>query len=239
MVPLAPRGILPSSNRCEDLLNERFTLQFQSVDGEKQKEKAPRPFTPGKFYGMTKPAPETPCTVKPHPSRVQQTKPAPETPPTIQTPFQHNPLVVRQHELPIMQPKFTAHKGGKPELHVKRGRFILSISKTMTLWETADELVTRYIRGYKDKSTGEINFLLPTACSKIVARVACEIMGEKVAMMGCHEQSFDKDNFMANMIEEAKLARCCGRNACPHSKKLLMYSFIFLKKLSSIRACIF
>ena len=207
------------SNRCEDLLNERFTLQFQSVDGEKQKEKVPHPFTPGKFFGMTKPALKTPRTVKPHPSRVQHTKPAPETPPTIQTPFQHNPLVVRQHESLIMQPKFTAHKGSKLDLHVNRSRFIPSISKTMTLWETADELVTRYIPGYKNKSTGEINFLSPTACSKIVARVVCKIMGEKVAMMGCHEQSFDKDNFMANMIEEAKLARHCGRKAHPHSKK--------------------
>ena len=118
-----------------------------------------------------------------------------------------------------MQPKFTAHKGSKPDLHVNRGRFIPSISKTMTLQETADELVPRYIPGYKDKSTGEINFLLPTACSKIAARVACKIMGEKVAMMGSHEQSFNKDNFMANMIEEAKLARHCGRKAHSHSKK--------------------
>ena len=188
---------------------------------------------------MTKPAPKTPHTVKPYPSRVQQTKPAPKTPPTIQTPFQRNPLVVRQCESPIMQQKFTAYKGSKPDLHVNRGRFIPSISKTMTLQETADELVTRYIPGYKDKSTGEINCLSLTACSKIVARVAYKIMGEKVAMLGCHEQSFDKDNFMANMIEEAKLARHCGRKACPHSKKEPMYSFIFLKKLSSSRACIF
>ena len=38
-------------------------------------------------------------------------------------------------------------------------------------------------------------------------------------MMGCHEESFDKDNFMAHVIEEAKLVRHCGRKACPHSKK--------------------
>ena len=163
--------LLPSEAFChpsnwhEDLLNERFTLPFQSVDGEKQKEKVPHPFTPGKFFGMTKPAPETPCTVKPHPLRVQQTMPAPKTPCTIQTPLQHNPLVERQCGLPIMQPKFTAYKGSKPDLHVNRGRFIPSISKTMTLWETADELVTRYIPGYKDKSTGEINFLSPMAYS--------------------------------------------------------------------------
>ena len=91
---LPPEVFGHPSNKHEDLLNERFTFQFQSVHGEKQKEKAPHPFAPGKFFGMTKPAPETPRTVKPHLSRVQQTKPAPETPPTIQTPFQHNPLVV-------------------------------------------------------------------------------------------------------------------------------------------------
>ena len=77
-----------------------------------------------------------------------------------------------------MQLKFTAHKGSKPDLHVNRGRFIPSISKTTTLWETADELVTRYIPGYKDKSTGEINFLSPVAHSKIASWVACQIMGE-------------------------------------------------------------
>ena len=76
---------------------------------------------------MTKPAPKTPCTVKPHASRVQWTNDAPE----IQTPFQHNPLVQKQHESPTMQPKFTIEKGSKPNLHINRGRFVPSISKTM------------------------------------------------------------------------------------------------------------
>ena len=125
----------------------------------------------------------------------------------------------KQRELPTMQRKFTIEKGSKPNLHVNRGRFVLSISKTMALQETADELVTRYIPGYKDKTTGKIKILSPTAHSKIAATVACKLMGEKVAITGCHEKSFDKDEFMAQMIEEAQLAKCCGRKACTRSRK--------------------
>ena len=79
-----------------------------------------------------------------------------------------------------MQLKFTVEKGTKSNLHVNRGRFIPSISKTIGLWETPDYLVTRYILGYKDKK-GKVNFLSPTAHSKIAATVACKLMGEKVA----------------------------------------------------------
>ena len=54
------------------------------------------------------------------------------------------------------------------------------------------------------------------ACSKIAATLACKVMGEKVALTGCHEKSFDKDEFMAQLIEEAKLAKCCERKT--HTK---------------------
>ena len=115
-----------------------------------------------------------------------------------------------------MQPKFTTGKGTKPNLHVDRGRFIPSMSKMMGLRESTDEQVTRYIMGYKDRNTGEVRFLSPTARSKIAAKLACKVMGEKVALTGCHEKSFDKDEFMANLIEEAKLSKRCGRKT--HTK---------------------
>ena len=83
----------------------------------------------------------------------------------------------------------------------------------MTLHESADDLVTRCLPGYKDNRTGEIQFLLHTAHSKIAAQVACKMMGEKVAMTGQHNLSFDKDDFMANSIEWANLAKCCGIKA--------------------------
>ena len=118
-----------------------------------------------------------------------------------------------------MQPKFTIEKGSKPNLHVNRGRFVPSISKTMALQETADELVTRCIPGYKEKTTGEIKVLAPMACSKIAATVACKLMGEKVAITECHEKSFNKDKFMAQMIEEAQLAKRCGRKTHTSSRK--------------------
>ena len=89
----------------------------------------------------------------------------------------------------------------------------------MALQVTADELVTRYIPGYKDKTTEEIKLLSPTICSKTAATVACKLMGEKVAIIGCHEKSFDKDGFMVQMIKEAQLAKCCGRKACTSSRK--------------------
>ena len=57
------------------------------------------------------------------------------------------------------------------------------------------------------------------ACSKIAATVACKLMGEKVAITECHEKSFDKDELMAQMIEEAQLAKHCGRKACTSSRK--------------------
>ena len=130
----------------------------------------------------------------------------------------------KQCESPTMQLKFTVEKGSKPNLHDDRGRFIWSLSKTMGLQETADELVTGYIPDYKDKTTGEIRFLSPTAHSKIAATVACKLMGEKVAITGCHEKSIDKDEFMAQMIEEAQLAKYCGRKACTSSRKLHLHT---------------
>ena len=59
----------------------------------------------------------------------------------------------------------------------------------------------------------------PTEHSKIAATVACKVIGEKVALTGYHEKSFDKDEFMAQMIAEVKLAKCCGKKACTSCRK--------------------
>ena len=85
----------------------------------------------------------------------------------------------------------------------------------MTLCDNPEELCIRYLPGYTNKRTDEIQFLSPTAHSKIAAQVACKMLGKKVAITCDHNTSFDKDEFMANMIEQANLARCCGTKAHP------------------------
>ena len=93
----------------------------------------------------------------------------------------------------------------------------------MTLRDKPEELCVRYLPSYTNKWTGKIQFLLPTACSKIAAQVACKMLDKKVAITGDHDVSFNKDDFMANMIEKANLARRCGTKAhpktCPGVKK--------------------
>ena len=44
------------------------------------------------------------------------------------------------------------------------------------------------------------------------------MLGKKVAITTDHNTSFDKDEFMANMIEQANLARHCGTKACPKTR---------------------
>ena len=93
----------------------------------------------------------------------------------------------------------------------------------MTLCDKSEELCIRYLPSYMNKRIGKIQFLLPAANSKIATQVACKILGKKVAITGDHDFSLDKGDFMANMIEQANLARCCGTKACPkthpHVKK--------------------
>ena len=122
-----------------------------------------------------------------------------------------------------MQPKFDVATGTKPDIHSKSGRFILSLSEMMTLPDKPEDLCVRYLPSYMNKRTGEIEILSPTACSKIAAQVAWKMLGKKVVITGDHDVSFNKDDFMANMIEQANLARCYGTKACPktcpHVKK--------------------
>ena len=61
-----------------------------------------------------------------------------------------------------MQQKSTAEKGTVPNLHVSRGRFIPSMSKTMGLLETADDL------GTKTKKQGRLGFCHPQNIQKLL-----------------------------------------------------------------------
>ena len=70
--------------------------------------------------------------------------------------------------------------------------------------ENADELCIRYLPGYRDKSMGSDHFLNPTKRSKIAANTAVKLMGEWVAIQATLEKSFDKDDWMSGLIEQAK-----------------------------------
>ena len=53
-----------------------------------------------------------------------------------------------------------------------------SVSEMMTLHDNPEELCIRYLPGYTNKRTGEIQFLSPTAYSKIAAQVVCKMLGK-------------------------------------------------------------
>ena len=91
-------------------------------------------------------------------------------------------------------------------MHVIPGWFIPSESELMSLKskENAHELMERCLPGNEDKKTGNVRFLSPTARTKIAANLAMKVMGECVAIDATVEKSFDKDDYMANLIEQAK-----------------------------------
>ena len=64
----------------------------------------------------------------------------------------------------------------------------------MTLCDNPDELCIRYLPGYTNERTGEIQFLSPTACSKIAAHMACKMLGKKVAVTADHNTSLTRTN---------------------------------------------
>ena len=56
----------------------------------------------------------------------------------------------------------------------------------------------------KIKKTGNVRFLSLTARTKIAATLAMKVMGEHVAIDATMEKSFDKDDYMANLIKQVK-----------------------------------
>ena len=60
------------------------------------------------------------------------------------------------------------------------------------------------------QSYREDNFLSPTARSKIAANLAMKVMSENVALRVTMEKSFNKNNFMANLIEQVKWLQARG-----------------------------
>ena len=68
----------------------------------------------------------------------------------------------------------------------------------------------RYIPGYINKQSGSVDYLNLTERSKIAANIAMKVMGECVAIQAMLEKSFDKDEWMSSLIEQAKWSRDCG-----------------------------
>ena len=114
---------------------------------------------------------------------------------------------------PLLQPKFGVSIASKPNLNVCPGKFIPSEVELMSLKskENADELCIRYLPGYRNKSTGSDHFLNPTERSKIAANMARKLMGEQVAIQATLEKSFDKNDWMPGLIEQAKWLSDCGK----------------------------
>ena len=100
----------------------------------------------------------------------------------------------------------------KPDLNTHLGRFIPSEAKMMGLKskENAEELCMRYIPGYINKQSGSVQYLNPTERSNIAANIAMKIMGECVAIQAMLEKSFDKDEWMSGLTDQAKWLRDCG-----------------------------
>ena len=67
------------------------------------------------------------------------------------------------------------------------------------------------------------HYLSPTERSKIATNIAVKLMGERVAMQATLEKSFDKDDFMYGLIDQAKWLRDCGKQnhakGCMHQTK--------------------
>ena len=77
--------------------------------------------------------------------------------------------------------------------------------------ENAEELCIRYLPGYRDKATGGNRFLNPTERSKIAANLAMKVVREWVAIQATLDRSFEKDEFMSGLIDQAKWLRHCGK----------------------------
>ena len=113
---------------------------------------------------------------------------------------------------PLLQLKFDVSVASKPDFNTHVGRFIPSEAKMMGLKskENAEELCMRYILGYLNKRSGSVEYLNPTERSKIAANITMKIMGECVAIQAMLEKSFDKDEWMSSLIEQAKWSRDYG-----------------------------
>ena len=114
---------------------------------------------------------------------------------------------------PLLQLKFGVSVMSKPDFNVHPGKFIPSEAEIMSIKskENADDLHIRYLLGYKDKSMGGDHFLNPTERSQIAANMAMKLMGEWVAIQATLEQSFDKDDWMSGLMDQAKWLRDCGK----------------------------
>ena len=130
----------------------------------------------------------------------------------IVTPFQVTPKR-QERPRPLLQLKFGVSLSSKPDSNVHPGKFIPSEAELMSMKsvENADDLHIRYLPGYRDKVTGSDQFLNPTERSKIAASMAMKLMGEWVAIQATLKKSFDKDEWMSGLIDEAKYLKDCGK----------------------------
>ena len=188
-----------------------FLHLLQNVPGDAPKEKKPsKTISPGTFFGMSK-------VLKPKMTSVQATRIKAVAQPVgtprkqIVTPFQAMPKRQEQPG-PLLQLKFDVSVASKPDFNTHAGRFIPSEAEMMGLKskENAEELHMRYIPGYISKQSGSVEYLNPTERSKIAANIAMKIMGERVAIQATLEKSFDKDEWMSSLIDQAKWLRDCG-----------------------------
>ena len=187
---------------------------FQSVAGDapKQTEKPTKAISPGTFFGMG-PKLAKPKTATVGPVRVKAVTQCIETPKKqILMPFQVTPKRQERPRL-LLQLKFGVSILSKPDINVGPGKLIPSEAELMSMKsvENADDLCSRYLQGYWDKSMGGDHFLNPTETSKIAANMAMKLMGEWVATQVTLEKSFDKDEWMSGLIDQVKSLRDCGK----------------------------
>ena len=183
---------------------------MQNIPGNAPKEKRPsKAISAGTFFGMSK-------VLKPKMTTVQATtikavaQPVETPKKQIVTPFQATPKR-QEWPRPLLQPKFDVFVASKPDFNTHAERFIPSEAEMMGLKskENAEELHLRYIPGYINKQSGSVEYLNPTERSKIAVNIAMKVMGERVAIQATLEKSFDKDEWMSSLIEQAKWSRDC------------------------------
>ena len=71
----------------------------------------------------------------------------------------------------------------------------------------------------KIKKTGNVRFLSPTARTKIAANLAMKGISECVAIDATMEKSFNKDDYMTNLIEQAKWLKAGEGGKCKCHRK--------------------
>ena len=185
-------------------------MQTVPGDAPKEKEKLSKAISPGTFFGMSKVLKPKLTTVEATTIKaVAQSVETPKKP--IVTPFQAMPKR-QERPRPLLQLKFDLSVASKPDFNTRVGRFIPSEAEMMGLKskENAEELRMRYIPGYLNKQSGSVEYLNPTERSKIATNIAMKLMGERVAIQATLEKSFDKDEWMSSLIEQAKWSRDCG-----------------------------